>query len=264
MQLGVSNYTWTWAVGIKGRIPAKPLDAFGLLDKAKELKVSVLQIADNPALHELSQATLEQISAKARDYGITLEVGTRGIQPEHLFNYLEIAKTLGSKFVRTITHEVDDQALAQINEVLPHYEAADVAIAFENHDEHKTERLAAFLDRLGSQYVGVCLDTVNSFAALEAPDQVIKNLAPYVLNLHIKDFDIVRVKTQLGLLVEGRAAGDGRLNIPWTIEYLKQHGKDPNAILELWMPFFETLEETIRKEDEWARRSVAYLKTIIK
>jgi sugar phosphate isomerase/epimerase len=264
MQLGVSSYTWTWAVGVKGQMPAKPLDAFGLLDKAKELDVSVLQIADNPALHELSQATLEQISARAQEYGITLEVGTRGIRPQHLLKYLEIAKTLGSKFVRTITHEVDDQALTQIHKVLSKYEAADVALAFENHDEHKTERLAEFLDRIGSKYVGVCLDTVNSFAALEAPDQVIKNLAPYVLSLHVKDFDIVRVKTRPGLLVEGRAAGDGRLNIPWTIEYLKQQGKDPNAILELWVPSFDTLEETIRKEDEWARKSIAYLKTIIK
>ena len=72
------------------------------------------------------------------------------------------------------------------------------------------------------------------------------------------------MKTKFGLLVEGRAAGDGRLNIPWTIDYLKQQGKDPNAILELWMPLFDTPEETIRREDEWARKSVAYLKTIIK
>jgi len=264
MALGVSSYTWTWAVGIKGYMPKNPLSAQDLIKKAKSLGVNILQIADNPVLHEMSNNELNNIYLKAQEYGIRLEIGTRGIGTKHLLRYLEIAKKLHSKIVRTITHKIDREAVCTIKEVIPKYKDAGISIAFENHDEHTSPELAGFLDRIGSKYVGVCLDTVNSFAALEPPKFVIEELTPYILNLHIKDFDIVRVDHQLGFSVEGRPAGEGRLDIPWLINYLREKKKDPNVILELWTPFSRTIQNTIRKEEEWAIRSVKYLKNIIK
>jgi hypothetical protein len=83
------------------------------------------------------------------------------------------------------------------------------------------------------------------------------------LSLHVKDFDVVRVSHQIGFSIEGRPAGEGRLNVKWIIGYLKQEGKEPNAIFELWTPFTNTVEETIKKEEEWAVKSLEYLKTII-
>jgi sugar phosphate isomerase/epimerase len=109
----------------------------------------------------------------------------------------------------------------------------------------------------------VCLDTVNSFAALEPPEVVVRTLAPYTVNLHVKDFDVVRVGHQLGFSIEGKPAGKGRLDIPWTIEYLKSKGRDPNAILELWTPYAGTVELTIAREEEWAAESMRYLREII-
>ena len=54
----------------------------------------------------------------------------------------------------------------------------------------------------------------------------------------------------------------GRL-LEWTAGYLKEHGRDPNAILELWTPFTENLDKTIKLEEEWAQRSIDYLKAVI-
>jgi sugar phosphate isomerase/epimerase len=264
MKIGVSNYTWSWAVGVKGYEPKNPLDSIGLLQKAKNNHVSVLQIVDNPCLHEMSEEELERVSSVADEFGVTLEIGTRGIEPDHLMKYLNIAKKLKSKLIRTLTHRLDDEAASWIKEVLPSYEDAGVAIALENHDEHPTKELAGFLDSIGSSLVGVCLDTVNSFAALEQPKLVLKNLAPHALSLHVKDFDIVRVGHQLGFSIEGRPAGEGRLDVKWIVDYLKNMRKDPNAILELWTPFTKTVEETIKKEEEWAVKSLKYLRSIIK
>jgi sugar phosphate isomerase/epimerase len=109
----------------------------------------------------------------------------------------------------------------------------------------------------------VCLDTVNSFAALEPPDVVVKTLGPHTLNLHVKDFDVVRVQSQLGFSIQGRPAGKGRLDIPGIVSLLREMGRDPNAILELWTPFEGNIEKTVEKEELWAAESLSYLRTVL-
>ena len=92
----------------------------------------------------------------------------------------------------------------------------------------------------------------------------VKILSPHTVNLHIKDFEILRIENQLGFVIEGRPAGEGRLNIPWIIDNLKNNGRYPNIILELWTPFSESIQKTIRKEDDWAKTSIEYLMRILK
>jgi L-ribulose-5-phosphate 3-epimerase UlaE len=67
----------------------------------------------------------------------------------------------------------------------------------------------------------------------------------------------------MGFLIEGTPAGEGRLDIPFLIRELKRFDRDPNAILELWVPPEETVDKTIEKEMEWVRRSVANLRLLI-
>ena len=263
MKIGVSSYTWAWGVGIKGFEPARPLGVLELVEKAKQNGVYLLQIADTPGLHDMDEDALDELVKKADMHGIELEAGTRGIEPAHLLRYLEIAKKIHSKIVRTITHRLDREAEAWMKEVLSEYKKEGVSIALENHDEHKTAELAEFIERLGNPHLGVCLDTVNSFAALEPPDSVVKTLGPYTLNLHVKDFDVVRVQSQLGFSIVGRPAGKGRLDIPKIVGLLQEMGRDPNAVLELWTPFEESIEKTVEKEESWAVESLSYLRQVI-
>ena len=264
MKLGVSSYTWTWAVGRKGYEPEKPIDSFDLLEKTKNNNIKVLQLADNISLHTMTAIGLKNISDAAQNYGISIEVGTRGIEPEKLLKYLNIAKKLKSIIVRTITHRLDREVVSWIKEVLPLYEEAGIAIALENHDKHSTAKLAIFVESIGSSFLGVCLDTVNSFAALESPEDVIKNLAPHTINLHVKDFDIVRAEHMHGFSIVGRPAGEGRLDVVKIVNYLKKYRRDFNAILELWTPYMGSIRETIIKEDKWAKKSIKYLKKVFK
>ncbi len=112
-------------------------------------------------------------------------------------------------------------------------------------------------------WVGICLDTVNSFGALEGPQVVVDTLGPLTVNLHVKDFTIFRASHMMGFTVEGRPAGQGKLDIPWLLGELKRHGRECNAILELWTPPESSLDETIRKEQQWAEESVTYLRKLI-
>ncbi len=92
---------------------------------------------------------------------------------------------------------------------------------------------------------------------------VLETLGPLVVNLHVKDFTIFRASHMMGFSVEGRPAGQGKLDIPWVLGELKRYRRDPNVILELWTPPEPDLAATIAKEARWAEESIAYLKGLV-
>ncbi len=269
MRLGIGSYTYPWAIGIAGHPPDRPLTAADLLKKAADLGVGVVQICDNLPLDRMGEQDLNALAADARARGIAIEVGTRDIRPDHLRIYLALARRLGSPILRVVVDAEEhrpspDEVVALLTPLLPEFERAGVCLAIENHDRFAARVLAGIVDRLGSAHVGVCLDTVNSFGALEGPEAVVEALAPFTVNLHVKDFEIHRAGSQLGFTVEGRPAGQGRLNVPWLLERLRAAGRDPNAILELWTPPAADLPATIAREDTWARESIAALRQWIR
>ncbi len=268
MRLGIGSYTYTWAVGVPGHPPGRPMTANDLLDRAVQLGVRVVQFADNLPLDLLSPVELESLDLHTRELGISVEVGTRGIAPKHLARYIEIASFLRSPILRVIVDSGEhrpgeDETVELLLGMVPQLRKAGICLAIENHDRFRVRSLARIVERLGSMHVGICLDTVNSFGALEGPDTVVETLGPWTVNLHVKDFAIERVSHAMGFVVEGRPAGRGRLNVPWLMERLRAFGRDPNAILELWTPPGAVLEETIAREAEWAVDSIKYLRSLI-
>ena len=67
----------------------------------------------------------------------------------------------------------------------------------------------------------------------------------------------------MGFQVEGRAAGQGMLDIPWVLAKLKSFGRDCNAILEMWPPAEATLEQSMALKVEWAERGIRTLRRSI-
>ena len=265
MRLGISSYAYTWAIGVPGQPPETPLTALGLLDKARALGVGLVQVADNLPLDRLTAGELDAFEQAARHAGILVEVGMRGISPEHLRRYLALARRLGSPILRVVVDTADhrpapEEVVRTLRALVGEFERSGIRLAIENHDRFPAADLAGIVDAIGSPWIGICLDTVNSFGALEGPAHVIATLGRYVVNLHVKDFAIARANHNMGFRVDGRPAGQGQLNIPRVIEQLRAFGRDPNAILELWMPPEETLQATIAKEEDWAKMSVEYLR----
>jgi len=265
MRLGIGTYTFPWAIGVRGYPPENPMNAKDLLKKANALDVDVVQICDNLPLYKMDENELGNLSAMSNDLGISIEVGTVGIDTTNILNYLNIAMLLRARILRTTLHNYDytpsiEQSIVAIGKVLPIFAESDVSIALENHERYKSRDLANLVNKIDSRYVGICLDTVNSLGALEGTEQVVKELARYTLSLHVKDFDIVRVDNKMGFTIVGRPVGEGRLDVKWLFDRLKTEGKDPNAILELWTPFSETIDKTIAMEDDWAKRSIRFLK----
>ncbi len=266
--LGLGSFGVAWAIGVPGYDqPPQPMDAHGLLAFAAELGLKLVQIGDNLPLYPLSDAQLEAIRAEAQRRNIAVEVGARGIQTPYLLRYIEIARCLGSPILRVVVDSKDHhpspaEVVELIRAALPQLEAADITLAIENHDRFKVASLVEILRALDTPRVGICLDTVNSFGSLEGPEVVVEALAPYVVNLHVKEFVVKRAGHAMGFEITGRPTGQGMLDIPWLLGRLS--GQTFNAIIEAWLPMQITIDETVAMEARWARQSVAYLRQYIK
>jgi len=268
MKLGIGSYTYPWAIGLTGQYPEHPMTAGDLLAKAVQLGVRVVQICDNLPLERMSEPELARLERLAREADMQIEVGTRGIALAHLRQCLRLAERFHSPILRVVVdqggHEPSPaEVVVTVKELLPELSAGRVCLAIENHDRFSSRTFAEIFDSIGSDYVGLCLDTVNSFGALEGPEAVVERLAQYAVNLHVKDFVIRRAPTRLGFTVEGAPAGQGRLNLPWLLDCLRAQGRVQSAILEQWTPFGESVGATIAREDAWAAASVTCLRKLI-
>jgi L-ribulose-5-phosphate 3-epimerase UlaE len=87
-------------------------------------------------------------------------------------------------------------------------------------------------------------------------------LAPFTVNLHLKDFVIERQSHWMGFSVSGRPAGEGMLDIPSLLRRIAIHGRCATAVLELWTPPESRIEDTLAREARWAEQSLDYLRPL--
>lgn len=267
--LGLGTYGVAWAIGVPGHEqPVAPMNHFQFLQLAVELGLRLVQYADNLPLHTLSDAEQAALRRQAAESGVTFEVGTRGISVDWLRRYIALASSFRSPILRVVVdtrehHPSPDEVVALLRAALPDLEAAGITLAIENHDRFKARTLAGIIETIASPFVGVCLDTVNSFGALEGPEVVVPTLGPFVANLHVKEFIVRRASHSMGFSVTGMPAGQGMLDLPWLLGQLNGLGRTYNAIIELWPEPEATMAATVAKEADWMRQSVTYLRTLI-
>ena len=136
-------------------------------------------------------------------------------------------------------------------------------LAIENHDRLSSAVLKQIIESTSAESVGICMDTANSLGAGEGIHEVMETLAPYTVNLHIKDIIIKRISNKMGFTIEGAAAGQGMLDIPWMVNELKKTGKCATATLESWSVKSGSIQSTVDKEHQVAETSIQYLKKIL-
>ena len=268
MRLGIGSYTFGWAVGTDRHRPPGALSATDLVIRAKALGASVVQLCDNLPEETWSPRKLETLGTAAQDAGIDVEIGTRGSDPSHVRAFVEIARLVGSPVLRVVIdqagdHPAPDEVVRRLREVQPDLERNSVTLAIENHDRFPAKELAGIVTEVGGS-VGVCLDTANSFGAAEGPEAVVDTLGPLTVNLHLKDFAVVRLPHMQGFTIEGRALGEGQLNVARVLHRLREMGRrDVTAVVELWTPPEAVESATIEKESAWAERSVRMARTML-
>jgi sugar phosphate isomerase/epimerase len=264
MKLGISTYTYTWSVGVPGSEPEKPWDEIMLVNKAAELEVDCLQIADNLPLHLMDEQRLMTLKQLAGESDINLEVGARSMTPDMLQRYIEIADLLASPILRFVIDGPGfkpsvEEVISIVRASVPELERRGIHLAIENHDRLQAREFLDIVRGSQSEHVGICLDSVNSMGAGEGIETITTILAPHTFNLHIKEFIVERHPHMMGFSIEGRPVGKGQLPLAWMLEQLGPRCQ--SAILESWTPPEETIEKTMAKEAIWAIESINYLRT---
>jgi sugar phosphate isomerase/epimerase len=260
--IGLGTYAFFWQ---HSELVAKPLDLFGMLARTRELDVDLFQICDYPVIESFSDAELDRLAATARDLGVALELGTRGISAQHLQAYARLATRLDVTLVRSMINTATErptllEAQASLRSALPTLEGAGVTVALETYEQVSSTDLVALIENVASENVGICLDPANSVAALENPRDVIDRTAPYVRNIHVKDFAFTRRGGWVGFTLEGVPLGTGLLDYDYLIETVKPHERGINQIVEHWLPLGDTIDETVRLEDEWNTHNLRVLR----
>jgi sugar phosphate isomerase/epimerase len=252
--IGLGTYAFFWQ---HSALAPEPLSLADMLRRTRGLDVDLFQICDYESILGLSQAELRDLRTLADDLGITLELGTRGVQAVHLARYLTLAETLGASVVRSMINTAEHrptlaEAEALLRTALPAYEAAGVTVALETYEQVRSADLVSLVEAVASPSLGICLDPANSVAALENPVDVIDRCAPYVANIHAKDF---------AFTLEGVPLGTGLLDYNYLLEAVTPAERGINQIVEHWLPLGETIEDTIALENNWNTSNLQYLRS---
>jgi len=261
--IGLGTYAFFWQHS--ARAP-EPLSLPAMLRRTRDLGVSVFQICDYLPVLGYSAAELRGLRSLADELGITLELGTRGVGVEHLGTFLQLSEVLGASVVRSMVNTADHrptmaEAEALLRQSLPAYEAAGVSLALETYEQVSSRDLVSLIEAIGSDNVGICLDPANTVAALESPKDVVERCAPYVLNWHVKDFAFTRRGGWVGFTLEGAELGTGLLDYDAFAETVRPHERGINQIIEHWLPWQDSFEETARLENLWNDHNIAYLRS---
>jgi sugar phosphate isomerase/epimerase len=261
MAIGLSTYAFFWR---SSDAAPRRVGLTAMLDETAALGGSVFQICDFPAVESMTAAELRRVRDHAAGLGIALELGTRGISLARLEKYRELAALLRVRFVRSMLRTADHQpstaeAIGLLREALPRYQDQGVTLGLETYEQVPTEDLVAVVRAVDSPNLGVCLDPGNCVARLEVPEYVIGQVAPYVVNVHVKDFRFTREEGWVGFSLTGCRLGTGLLDYDTMIRAVSHESRGISQVVEHWLPRVGTMEETCRTEQEWTRHSVEFL-----
>jgi sugar phosphate isomerase/epimerase len=222
-----------------------------LLDWAAEHDVDTIQFCEN----------LPWPFDRLIPEGINIETGCRGIG-DHLLSHLELATRTQSPFVRLVIDDRDDhpsleEAIERLKPFAQQFRNNGVILAIENHDRFPAANLRAAVEELGTDAIGIVLDTANSLGCLEGTETVVTHLGPVTVNLHVKEVTAIRKPDMLGFDIIGAPLGEGQIAWPAVISQL------PNlrsATLEQWVP---PSHDALVKELRWASQGIQILKTLL-
>ena len=113
----------------------------------------------------------------------------------------------------------------------PIVEKHRVPLAIENHKDQRIEDRIELYEHIGSQFVGACVDTGNSFALLDGVYTTIEALAPYAFSVHFKDQAITAYED--GFLLGDVPLGQGSFDLKRMAGILRAKKPDLRFSLEV-------------------------------
>lgn len=263
MRIGLSTYAFFWRGSDQVE---KPMTLEAMLEETAALGGDVFQICDYPAIETFDDVRLAQLRTQAEGLGIRLELGTKGVAPDHLDHYLDIGERLGVSLLRSMLYRDADrpsteEAIQRLASTLPRLRRHNVTLALETYEQVAVAELMAVVEHFDDPYIGICLDPANCVAALELPEAVIARTADRVVNLHIKDFHFTRAAGWVGFQLIGCPLGEGQLPFDTMLERIDPVSRGLSQVIEHWLPWQSDAATTCRLESEWTRHNLNFLRS---
>ena len=176
---------------------------------------------------------------------------------------LAAARACGADVVRVVMlggrrYEVFDKAEdypafagraeASLRRAEPVARTAKVVLAVENHKDYRADEQLDLLTRLGSEWVGACVDTGNNLALLEDPLAAVAALAPFARTVHLKDIGLEPAAD--GFRMAEVPLGRGVLDLPRVVAALR--AANPRVRFHLEMITRDPLSIPCLTEKYWA------------
>ena len=261
--LGLGSYSFFWQQSNQNPQAISLIDAF---TQTAELGVQLFQICDYLPLEQMTATEIEEAAKHAKDLGLEIELGTKGIEPARLAKFLELAKALDAKLIRSMTYSQESrptqqEAIEILQTEIQAFEKAGVVLALETYEQISTQELVAIVSAVNSPNLGICLDPANVVANLENPQHCVEICAPYVKNIHAKDFAFSRQEGWVGFTYSGAVMGEGLHDYPHLLSVVKPRESGINEIIEHWLPWQGSIEKSIAAEKKWTKTAIEYLRS---
>jgi sugar phosphate isomerase/epimerase len=129
-----------------------------------------------------------------------------------------------------------------------------IRLGIENHKGWRAAEQAAWLKRVGSEWVGVHFDFGNNVSLCEEPAETLRLLLPYIVACHIKDMAVEPYED--GFLLSEVPLGEGFLDIPGMVAAIQK--KAPNIPFDLEMITRDPLKIPVFTSKYWVTFDDSY------
>jgi sugar phosphate isomerase/epimerase len=263
-RLGIAQFSYNIRLRAErsGKVKSRLTDPLGFLNHCHELGAGGVQI--NIGVRDSTY--IRKLRRQARSHDMFIE-GSAGLprDPSKVENFEAIVSTAKEAGAKVIRVAIGGRRYEQFNKAEEFKAFAErtwkslqlaepvvarhrMGLAIENHKDFRIDQMLGMLRRIDSEYIGVCIDTGNSFALLEDPMEVIEAYAPYGLSAHLKDMAVAEYEN--GFLLADVPLGQGLLDLPLIVHILNQ--ARPEIQFSLEMSTRDPLKVPCLSEKYWA------------
>jgi sugar phosphate isomerase/epimerase len=227
---------------IDGSVSGNNFSAVQFLDYLASLKLTRAMISV-PTATISDEAALRQIREHADRLGIRLQLahGTvcpssrsfnaqNGTLEEQVTRALKASQIFGASCMRCVLGgdperpQIDmhlDNMVKAVRALRPRIVDSGVKLAWENHGgDVQAQEMKTAIEAIGTDVIGVCLDSGNPVWMLEDPHATLETLIPYTLTCHVRDSAVWRVPE--GIAVRWVNMGDGNVDIDgWIKKFIE-------------------------------------------
>lgn len=260
--IGLGTYAFFWQHSDRVARPMSLIDAF---EATRALGVGLFQICDYAPLDAMTDAAVRDAATAARELGLQIQLGTKGIAPDHLLRYLRLADVFDARLVRSMLHGPGSrpspaEARAWLTPTVNAFASAGVTLALETYEQVATADLVRLVEEVASAHLGICLDPANVVARLEDPRACVAAAASATRNVHVKDFAFHRRDGGVGFTYAGAPMGTGLHDYARLRAAVRPAERGIDEIVEHWLTWQGDAETTVRTEREWTRTTLEYLR----